>query len=135
MNEFKAEEFAKLLTDGFQDSSIKTITDLAAAVNSNKGTISRLMSAAPQTVTGKPSQPKSELVVRLAETLKLDMDKTLMLAGYAPLGKAGDERTDDELVANGFFSEYYELPEDKRRQARKAIAAVIRSFKDEDFED
>lgn len=130
MSQFKAEELAKLLSAGFQGSSIKTITELAVAVGSNKGTLSRLMSAAPQTMTGKPSQPNSNLVVRLAETLKINVDEALILAGYAPLGK-----TDDELVANGLFKDYYELPEDKRKQARRAIAAVIRSFKDEDFED
>lgn len=133
MSQFKAEELAKLLTAGFQNSSIKTITDLAAAVNSNKGTLSRLMSAAPQTATGKPSQPNSDLVVRLAETLKINVDEALVLAGYAPLNRI--EKTDDELVANGLFKDYYELPEEKRKQARRAIAAVIRSFKDEDFED
>ncbi len=41
--------------------------------------------------------------------------------------------TDDELVADGLFSGYYDLPEDRRELARKQIAAIISTLKDEDF--
>lgn len=46
-----------------------------------------------------------------------------------------NELTDDELVADGVFSGYYNLPADRQKLARKQIAAIIRSLKDEDFED
>lgn len=45
------------------------------------------------------------------------------------------EIADDELVSNGIFSGYYNLTEEQRKLARKQIAAIIRSFNDEDFED
>jgi hypothetical protein len=78
-----AEKFAEWLKNAYEKSSFKTLTALAEAVDSNKATISRLMSAAPQTLTGKPSQPRPALVMRLAEVLGADEIDGLAFAGHA----------------------------------------------------
>lgn len=41
---------------------------------------------------------------------------------------------DDSLVADGLFDGYYELPEERRRIARKAIAGIIRGLQEEEDE-
>lgn len=84
MSDFNAAAFAKWLKAGFDASPFKTQNKLVEAVESNKATISRLMNASPQSLTGKASQPERELVIKLAEKLKIDVDEGLMAAGYAP---------------------------------------------------
>lgn len=74
------------------------------------------------------SGTSKETGLKIAKVLGIDERKILSLI-------AGMELSDDELVADGLFSGYYELDEDQRKLARKQIAAIIRSFKDEDFED
>jgi hypothetical protein len=77
-----ATAFAVWLKEAFQQSRFKSITELAAAVGSNKATISRLMSGAPQTLTGKPSKPRPALVLALAEALGADESKGMELSGH-----------------------------------------------------
>lgn len=72
------------MQESFKESSYKTFTELAEAVKSNKATISRLMNGASQTLTDKPSQPKPDLVIRLAEVFGADVNQILVLAGHAP---------------------------------------------------
>lgn len=84
VNGFDAVRFAGWLKNAFEVSHYKSLTQLAADVESNKATLSRLINASPQSLTNKPSKPKRELVQRLADKLNQDADKALVLAGYAP---------------------------------------------------
>lgn len=95
------------------------MTEMATAAKSNKATISRLMNNKAQTVTNKPSQPSRELVIKLAEIFSEDLDKALMLAGYAPslsvepptvpprileaLAREGTLHPDDEIMIAGII--------------------------------
>jgi transcriptional regulator with XRE-family HTH domain len=98
--DFDANGFAKWLKDGYERSPFKSLSDLAKAANTNKATISRLMSGSPQTLTGKPSQPRPGLVMTLAETLKMDMAEGLELAGHAVITRAAKNPTNiSEFVA------------------------------------
>lgn len=54
-------------------------------VDSNPATISRLMNAKKQTLTNKASQPKRDLVIRLAEAFDASVDEALLLAGHSPI--------------------------------------------------
>lgn len=83
---FDAEKFSKWMKDSFESSNFKSLTALADAVKSNKATISRLYNGTSQTLTNKPSQPNRDLVLRLANAFNDDVNKVLMLAGYAPTG-------------------------------------------------
>lgn len=123
---FNADGFAQWMKKHWDDSKYKNYKDLANEAKSNPATISRLMNASKQTLTDKPSQPKKDLVERIAKAFQADINEALRLAGYP---------SDDELVADGLFDGYYELPEDRRTLARKQIAAIIRSLKEEDFEE
>ena len=46
--------------------------------------MSALIGAKPQTATNKPSQPKADTVIHLANALKADVDEFLLEAGHAP---------------------------------------------------
>lgn len=87
IDDLDAEAFAKWLKDAYQKSSFKTITQLAEAVQSNKATISRLMTGASQTLTGKPSKPRVDLVMRLAEALGVSETEGLYYAGHPIFGR------------------------------------------------
>ena len=80
------------------------------------------------------SSSKRDTLLRIADAVKADVSKTLEKAGFYSSNKSDLEKF-DELIADGLFKGYCDLSEKKRRQARRAIAAVIRFFKDEDFED
>lgn len=113
------------MRNGYKDSSYKSYTELAAAVESNKATISRLMTAAPQTLTGKPSQPDKELVKRLAKVFDKNINDALMLAGHAP------EIADDDLE----FMDFDGLDKDDIRQIKDFINFLkSRKFKTKDKE-
>jgi len=82
---FDAKKFAEWMQKCFRNSPYKTITSLANAAESNKATISRLMSGAAQTLTNKPSQPSQKLVKKLAVIFNEPIDDALLLAGHAPI--------------------------------------------------
>lgn len=87
LEELDAEAFANWLRTAYDRSSFKTLTQLAAAVGSNKATISRLMTGAPQTLTGKPSKPRVDLIIRLAKALNADETEGLFYGGHPVYGK------------------------------------------------
>lgn len=98
--QINAEAFAKWLSDAYRRSSFKRIRDLARAVDSNPATISRLMNAAPQTLTNKPSKPKLQLVKKLAEALEADEGEGLFYAGHIIYGRPNKKPQNfAELVA------------------------------------
>lgn len=72
--------------------------------------------------------PSPEVVAKLSEVLQTPEIEILTVIGYA-------SKSDDELVADGLFSGYYNLPPDRQKLARKQIAAIIRSLTDEDFDE
>jgi transcriptional regulator with XRE-family HTH domain len=92
MSLFSAQEFASWLKDGFDKSPIKTYTELASAVGSNKATISRLINGSAQTLTERPSQPRPELVIKLARTLGLPVNQGLTLAGHSPIDEGASSK-------------------------------------------
>lgn len=128
VTDFNAERFAAWLTEHYRLSRFKNYRDLAQAAGSNPATISRLMNAAPQSATDRPSRPRADLVERLANAFGQDARVALHLAGYA-------SQSDDEIVADGVFSGYYDLTPEQQRLARKQIAAIIRSFTEDDFKE
>lgn len=68
-----------------------------------------------------------EAVNNLSHGYQLNLNEALRRAGFTT-----GQPTDDELVAEGLFEGYYDLPEEVRPLARKQIAAIIRSLKDEE---
>lgn len=87
MSIYDAKRFADWLNDAYKGSPFKSYADLAAAAKLTRSAVSSLATAKLQPLTGKPSQPKPETVVKLAEALNKDADEALLLAGYAPRGK------------------------------------------------
>lgn len=76
--------FAKWLNEAFEKSSFKSFSALADSAKLQRSTVSALVNAKLQTLTGKASQPKPETVISLATVLNEDVDKALLLAGHAP---------------------------------------------------
>lgn len=85
---YDAVKFGEWLTDAFNRSRFKSWEDVANQVKPVRGgtrsTLSRYAGAKPQLLTDKPSQPKAELALKLAEVFGEDVNKVLMLAGHAP---------------------------------------------------
>jgi plasmid maintenance system antidote protein VapI len=82
---FDPERFGHYLENKFRESRYKSHTELATAAGLKRSTVSALIGAKPQTATNKPSQPKSDTVIRLAKALNADVDEFLLEAGHAPL--------------------------------------------------
>lgn len=72
-----------------------------------------------------------------SEFHKVDLDEALerYYGRWSEKMERLNNAADDELVAEGLFSGYYDLSPERQRLARKQIAALIRSLKEEDFED
>lgn len=68
-------------------------------------------------------RPSEDAVRKIAKALNCDVNEAMTQAGY---------RSDDELVANGLFSGYYDLSPEDQKLARRQIAALIRSFNEEE---
>lgn len=85
-------KFGKWLTEAFNRSSFKSWEEVAKAIKPVRGatrsTLSRYAGAKPQQLTSKASQPKPELVIRLANVFGEDVDKVLALAGHASINKS-----------------------------------------------
>lgn len=84
---YDAEKFAEWLTNVFVRSSYKSWEEVAKDVKPVRGatrsTLSRYAGAKKQMLTDKPSQPKPELVIKLAEIFRDDVNKVLAIAGHA----------------------------------------------------
>lgn len=83
MSRFDAAKFAEWLTEAYKKSSFKSYAQLGEAAGTTRATVSNLIGAKEQLLTGKPSQPKPDLVKRLAVALNEDVDAALTLAGHA----------------------------------------------------
>lgn len=81
---YNPDAFADWLTSAFNESSFKSFEELAQRAKTTRSTISRYAGAKKQSLTNKPSQPKSGLVIALAEALNKDVNEALMAAGHAP---------------------------------------------------
>lgn len=97
---FDPQEFADWLADAYRRSTFKSYSSLAGAVGVKRATISRYITAGKQGLTGKASQPKAEIVVKLAEVLDADVNAALLAAGYSPRSALRMERpeTTQELL-------------------------------------
>lgn len=84
MPKFDPVNFAAWLEHAFRQSRFKSYSELAAAAGLKRSTVSSLVTAKPQTATGKPSRPKAETVISLAEALGQDPDEALLMSGHAP---------------------------------------------------
>lgn len=113
--------FGKWLSDVYGKSRFKSWQQVADEVDSSRATLSRYAGVKKQTLTDKPSQPKPDLVIRLAKTFEEDVDKVLKLAGHAPLTQDIEEESFDYLARN--------LPPERKRQ----IGAIIKTFVDAEF--
>ena len=82
---FDADRFARWLQAAYEESTYKSQARLAVAVGSNQASVSRWMNAANQSTTNKPTQPPSDIVIKLAKELKKDINEALIAAGHAPL--------------------------------------------------
>jgi plasmid maintenance system antidote protein VapI len=82
---YDPERFGRYLDSKFRESRYKSHTELATAAGLKRSTVSALIGAKPQTATNKPSQPKADTVIRIANALGADVDEFLLEAGHAPL--------------------------------------------------
>ncbi len=118
MANYDADKFADWLTASFGKSSFKSFAALADSIGLSRSTISALAGAKKQPLTDKPSQPKSETVIKLAEALGEDPNQALLLAGHAP-------RTN---TSGGQFRNYSKLSSKMKKVADKQIEAIIESL-------
>ena len=84
MSNYDALRFGRFLEEAYRNSPFKSHSELAKAAGMTRSTVSSLISAKPQSATSKPSRPKENTVVQLAETLGIDVDEALLAAGHAP---------------------------------------------------
>jgi hypothetical protein len=89
---YDAQEFADLLTSAFKNSFYKSWQEVADKVESTRSTLSRYAGAKPQTLTGKPSQPEPELVIKLARLFDQNVNQWLQAAGHAALRNGQPEK-------------------------------------------
>lgn len=85
MQNYDADAFAEWLTTAFSESRFKSFSALADEVGLSRSSVSSWASAKKQSLTDKPSQPKPENVVALAQALSKNVDVALILAGHAPI--------------------------------------------------
>lgn len=87
MSAYSPENFAEWLDDAFKKSSFKSLAELADKVGLSRATVSSYASARPQTVSNKPSRPKRENVIKIAEALNQEVNRALLITGHAPLSE------------------------------------------------
>lgn len=117
---FSAEDFAQWLTSAYEKSIFKSWRSIAAEIGTSHSTLSRLAGAKSQTLTMKPSQPKPELVIRLATLFGKDVNEALMVAGHAPLSSLDEEEW--------FYRDFNNLPAEKKKLARRQVKAIINAL-------
>jgi transcriptional regulator with XRE-family HTH domain len=98
--------------------------ELARKTGLSRTYITDIANATGNTQSGQ-YRPSPETLEKLAKHLEVSSEEILNSIGY--------ETSDDELVADGLFSGYYDLSDERRELARKQIAAIISTLKDEDF--
>lgn len=121
VQKFDSEKFAAWMQNVFKDSAFKKQIELVKAVKSNPATISRLMTGKAQTPDGMPSQPDKELIIRLAEVFKCDVNDVLVLAGYAP-----NEQIKDKRFAH-LMRTIENLEPEKRENTYRIMKEVVKS--------
>lgn len=89
---YDPDEFAKWLSDAFDESRFKSWQAVADELNKpvrikggTRATLSRYAGAKPQNNTDKPSQPNPEFVIALARLFGKDTNTALAIAGHAPI--------------------------------------------------
>ena len=75
--------FAVWLEAKFQESNFKSYAALGDAAKLSRSTIAALAKKKPQTANNKPSLPRRENVILIAEALKTNVNEALWVAGYA----------------------------------------------------
>lgn len=129
MSFFDAKRFAAWLADAYKMSSFKSYAELGEAVNVSRATISNLIGAKDQTLTGKPSKPKPELVERLAKALNTNVDVALSAAGYAPKSQKNLIEVSEgvKVIVEDNFSD------DQKKRLMEAIKIVARGIQTEEI--
>lgn len=135
--DFDPEGFAKWLSDAYQNSRFKSMTRVGSLIGSNKATMSRIMNASPQSLTGKPTRLKPSMVKKLGTLLGADVAEGLRLAGFPVYDKDSEppknlpeliealDRLGIEIewaTVNGNFDNY--TPDDFEELKEQIAAAV-----------
>lgn len=84
---YDADKFAEWLVNSFEKSNYKSYAALADEAGLSRSSVSALAGAKKQPLTDKPSQPKPETVINLANALNEDVNLAMNLAGYASVSK------------------------------------------------
>ena len=127
--DFDATALAAYLKQGFENSSFKSLTELARVINSNKATVSRTLNAARQSLTNKPSKPHRQFIERICEALKLDSNRGLHLAGYSSNLTVID---DEEFAVLFYDSANWSL--ENRIEALENAKAIFRRYQQKEKE-
>ena len=127
--DFDATALAAYLKQGFENSSFKSLTELARVINSNKATVSRTLNAARQSLTNKPSKPHRQFIERICKALKLDSNRGLHLAGYSSNLTVID---DEEFAVLFYDSANWSL--ENRIEALENAKAIFRRYQQKEKE-
>jgi hypothetical protein len=122
-------KFGKWLSDAFEASSFKSFSQLASVVGFSRATISRYAGAKEQTLTNKPSQPNTALVINLALALDKDVNEALQMAGHASVKDSESESFQILPGVNLIFYNLANWVEDERLRAVEAVRTVLMGVK------
>jgi transcriptional regulator with XRE-family HTH domain len=119
-----------------------TQQELASKAKVSKAYISNLESSYPNTISGDPSQPARDTLVRLCEALGIDPSTPLLMFGYAPGTYSGNgpiimaeggnvsvlnfRNTKDDIAR---AAERMEKESQRLREAADAIDQVVEDLK------
>lgn len=117
-------KFATWLESAFQESRFKSYAELGESAGLSRSTIAAFAKAKKQTANDKPSQPKAENVIKIANALNRDVNEALLSAGHAPLN-------DD---TQGNFRGFDKVPPHLRDLARKQVNDLIKNFEESGVE-
>lgn len=129
MSNFDAEKFADWLQKAFADSPFKTFTELGRKVGLTKATISSYAKATPQTASNKPSRPKRDNVILIAQALKKDVDEALLLTGHSPMNTPQM----DESFA-GLYKMREKLSAKQKQIVDKQMRSLIEALSEEEHD-
>ena len=129
MPDFDAVKFAEWMMEAYEKSSFKSYARLGEKVGVSRATISNLIGAKEQYLTGKPSRPKRDLVIKIAAALNADVNKALRLAGHASSETSLSE-VDDEFAA--LFYESADWSEENRNEALEMAKIIFKRFKEKE---
>lgn len=117
MLNYDPDKFADWLSDSFNRSTFKSFAALADAVGLSRSTVSALAGAKKQPLTDKPSQPKSENVIKLAKALGENVDVALNIAGYASQSNSEIDVIANRLASGVMASGFNDLEDEDLREA------------------